>query len=322
MKFSEIEYALRIPVVIWKWRNVNLVNFGLFASAGATLGYSICFFYLNTRGIPVGRFCWEMALVLNLCTLLFAKIFGCFSVGIPIYFRNFWHFFNQTTFYQQGGMIGLILGTIVLSLFLEIPLTLMGDGMCLGGIAIMTVGRMGCHHYGCCTGIPTSSRFAIKYIDPDAKICRDHPALQNTPLIPVQMVSAAVDLLIFATCCMVAIYAPVSGLLTVIVIVGVNLKRFLIQHFRLKATENKIPYRRVALYISLSWVLIMSLIYFTGESFFQFEKPLHPFTISGYFRFLVSDPDIPASLILVSLINFAVYGIHGRRIGTHTNFSI
>lgn len=321
-KFSDIEHALRIPVVIWKGRNYNLVNFGLFASAGATLGYSICFFYLQTRGIAVELHCWKIALVLNLFNLLFAKLFGAFSVGISGYFRNFGHYFNQTTFYQQGGMIGSIVGSVLLCIFLEIPLTLIGDAICLGGIVIMTVGRIGCHHYGCCTGRPAGGRFAIIYNDREAKICRDYPALRNTPLIPVQLISAGINFLIFVVCCLIAIYAPISGAIIVVFFAGVNLKRVLIQCVRLKPTGNKIPYRRVALYIFILGVLIMSLFYIMGESFFQPENPVSAFTLSNYFRFLISDINIITSLIFVAVINFAAYGIHGRRIGTHTNFTV
>jgi len=321
-KFSELEYPLRLPVVMYKGRNFNLVNFGLFASAGATLGYSLSFFYLHTRGVEVTKICWEIALAVNLLNLLFAKLFAAFSVGIPNYFLNFRRFFNETNFYQQGGMIGSVLGCIALSLFLDIPLTWIGDGMCLGGIAIMTVGRIGCHHYGCCTGKHTHGRFAIMYHDPDAKICREYPALRNTPLIPVQLISAAVDFLIFVVCCLVVIYVPFSGLIMIVFMVGVNLKRALIQPFRRKPAGSKIPYRRIALYLILSWALIMALFSFTGESIFQYEKPVHPFSIYNYLRFLVHDPAIPAVLIFVLFVNFAAYGIHGRRIGTHTNFNV
>jgi hypothetical protein len=322
MKFSDFEQRLRMPVIILHGQNFNLVNFGLFAAAGATLGYSVCFFYLHTRGIAVGQICWTIAIVLNLFNLLFAKLFGAFSVGIPRYFRSFWHFFNQTTFYHQGGMIGALIGSVVLCLFLEIPLILIGDAVCLGGIVIMWMGRIGCHHYGCCTGRPTRSRFSIFYNDPESRICNDYPLLQNTPLIPVQLISSAINLLIFIVCCLIVIYKPVVGLIFVVFIAGVNLKRILIQRFRLKRTGNKIPYRLVAMYIFLSAVIIMSLFYFTGASYFQLENPLPKFTFSNYFRFLISDPAIPASLIFVALINFAAFGIHGRKIGTHTNFAV
>jgi len=316
------EYTLRIPVVVWRGRSFNLVNFGIFASIGSMVGYSISFFYLQTRGIPVEHFCWEMALVLNLFNLLFAKLFAAFSIGISEYFKNFKRYFNETTFYHQGGMIGLILGGIVLFIFLKIPVTVIGDAMCLGGIATMSIGRIGCHHYGCCTGRPTQGRFAIIYKDPDAKICNVYPGLQNTPLIPVQLISSALDFLIFAGCCLVTIHHPVSGLIMVIFMVGVNLKRILIQNFRLKSTSNKLPYKWIAFSILISTLLIMSLFYNRGESFFQKETPVLPFTWANYFRFLVSDIHIFTSLIFVAVINFIAYGIHGRKIGTHTNLVV
>jgi len=317
--FSDIEYLLRIPVVYFKAPSFNLVNFGLFASLGAMMGYSICFFYLYTRGVDVDRFCWVIAVVPSLLTILFAKLFTAFSVGISEYTRHFRHYLNQTTFYHQGGMIGAILGTIILSFSLHIPFPVIGDAMCLGGIMIMAIGRIGCHQYGCCTGKPTHGRFAIVYKDPDAKICRVHPELQNTPLIPVQGIASFLDLMIFLFCCLVVVFKPFSGLIMLVFIAGVNLKRIVIQKFRMDSSGKKIPYKLVAFAIIFLTILLMILFHALGASFFEKQYPSVPFTITNYIRFLFSDPNITASLIFVAVLNFLVYGVHGRIIETHSN---
>lgn len=312
---------MKIPVVFWHGRSFNLVNFGIFAAIGSMLGYSISFFYLQTRGVQIDRFCWEIVLVLNLFNLLFAKLYAIFSIGLSNYISNFRYYFNETSFYHQGGLIGMILGTIFLGVLLDIPLAMFGDAVCLGGIVTLSIGRVGCHHYGCCTGKPINGRWATRYDDPDAKICRDDPSFLNTPLIPAQLIASFLDFLIFVICCIVSIHYPFSGLIIVIFFLCVNLKRITIQKFRLKPPANKIPYRLVAFSILVSIVLIILFFHYKGELFFEKIPPVFPFTMYNYFRFLVADLNILASLIFVAVINFAAYGIHGRRIGTHFNLS-
>jgi len=312
---------INIPVIFWKGRSFNLVNFGIFAALGAMLGYSISFFYLQSRGIPVNRVCWEIALILSLLNLLFAKLYAMFSIGVSDFFRNLRHHLNETSFYQQGGMIGTIAGALLLIYLRDIPVPVLGDSLCLGGIVIMAVGRIGCHYYGCCTGKPINGRFGIKYTDPNAKICRDHPSLLNTSLLPAQLISSAIDFLIFVLCCAVSVLYPFSGLIMVVFFISFNLKRIAIQHIRLKPTNNKIPYRLIAFLFIVFLLLIMLIFHSKGESFFEQTPSKIPFTLINYFRFWGSDLNIIASLIFVFVINFAAYGIHGRRIGTHFNLS-
>jgi len=312
---------MNIPVIFWKGRSFNLVNFGIFAALGSILGYSISFFYLQSRGIPINRFCWEIVLVLNLFNLLFAKLYAMFSIGLSNFFKHFRHYLNETSFYQQGGMIGMITGALLLVLLLDIPIAILGDSLCLGGIVTMSVGRIGCHYYGCCTGKPINGRFGIKYTDPNAKICRDHPTLFNTPLLPAQLISSLIDFLIFILCYVVSVLYPFSGLIMVVFFISLNLKRIAIQYFRLKPANNKIPYRLIAFLFIVSLILIMVVFHYKGESFFEQSSSETPFTLINYLRFWGSDLNIIASLVFVFIINFAAYGIHGRRIGTHFNLS-
>jgi len=314
--------TMNIPVIIWKGRSFNLVNFGIFAALGSMLGYSISFFYLRSRGVPIDQFCWEIVLILNLLNLLFAKLYAMFSIGVTDFFKNLRHYLNETSFYQQGGMIGTITGTLLLYFLLDIPIAMLGGSICLGGVMTISVGRIGCHYYGCCTGKPIKGRFGIKYTDPDAKICRDHPALLNTPLLPAQLISSVVDFLIFMLCCAISVLYPFSGLIILVFFASYNLKRIAIQYFRLKPANNKIPYRLIAFLFIVFLILIILIFHYNGEPFFEQIPSKTPFTLINYLRFLGSDLHITASLIFVFMINFAAYGIHGRRIGTHLNLTV
>jgi len=312
---------MKIPVIFWHGRSFNLVNFGIFAALGSMLGYSISFFYLHSRGIQIERFCWEIVIVLNLFNLFFAKLYAMFSIGLSNYFKNFRHHLNETAFFQQGGMIGMIIGTLLLVFLLDIHIAVLGDSICLGGIVTMAIGRIGCHYYGCCTGKPINGRVGILYTDPDAKICRDDHRFMNTRLLPAQLIASGIDLLIFILCCVVSFQYPVSGMILIVFFICFNLKRIAIQKFRLKPTNNRIPYRLIAFLFIVSLVLIILIFHYKVESFFIQAPSEIPFTLINYFRFMSSDLKIISSLLFVLIINFAAYGIHGRKIGTHFNLS-
>lgn len=312
---------MKIPVVFWNVEPIKFINFGLFAAIGSTLGYSISYFYLFTRGFPIGQYCWEMAIIFVFFNLFFAKFYSIFSVGFSSYFKNFRKNANETTFYLQGGIIGFILGAFLIYFLIDIPFSLLGDTVCIGGIVTMSVGRIGCHNYGCCTGKPTKGRFSVTYTDPNAKICRDNPGMMNIPLFPAQLVASAIDFLIFSLCIYVIIEYPVSGLIMVIFIIGINLKRIIIQRFRLEPENNKIPYRWVAFGIIVSIGLIIWLFHTNGETFFEHYPAGTPFAFLNYFRFLANDLKVVSSLIFVGIMNFAAYGINGRNVGQYCNLS-
>jgi prolipoprotein diacylglyceryltransferase len=312
---------IHIPVVFWHGRSFNLVTFGLFAAVGSFLGFSIAFFYLQTRGLDVHRFCWELASILVICNLLFAKVFYIFSLDRTNYLQNLGNYLNETSYYQQGGIIGFVVGTLLLHALTGIPVILLGDALTLGGIATIFTGRLGCLNYGCCTGIPAQGWFAVTYTDPEAKICREKPRFRNVPLIPVQLIAAAVDFFLFLLCCTVAIRFSYSGMIIVIFFLGVNLKRLVLQTYRYKDSSNKMPYQWIAVGLILAVVMIVWFVRNPGEPFFAPEIPVTRFNAGNYFRFLFSDLSVTASLSFIGILNFAAYGIHGRRLGTHFNLS-
>ncbi len=310
---------IHIPTVFYHGRSFNLVTFGLYAAIGSMTGYSIAFFYLYSMGIPVRQYCWEIVLVLVFSNLIFAKLFSIFSIGRGKYFKNLRYHLNETSFYQQGGVIGFIIGTLCLYHFLQIPFFLLSDAVCLGGIASMFIGRLGCFNYGCCVGKPTKRKYGIAYTDPEAKICRDLPGFTGTPLIPVQLIAAFADFLLFSLCCIVIFFYSYSGLIMIIFFFGVNIKRIALQTMRWKDSSNRIPYQWVAFALIITITLIIFSFRSSGEIIFAYEKSITSFTIGNYFSFLSSERLIILSLFFVGVLNFSVYGIHGKKLGTHFN---
>ena len=213
----------------------------------------------------------------------------------------------------------MIFGTLCLYCLLQIPFFPLSDAVCLGGIASMFIGRVGCFNYGCCIGKPTQRCYGIAYTDPEAKICRDNHGYSGAPLIPVQLIASLVDGVLFCLCCIVIAFFSYSGLIMIIFFIGVNLKRIALQPLRWKDSSNKIPYQWIAFTLIITFILIILFFRNSEEIIFAYNKALVPFTISQYLRFFSSEPLMILSLFVVGVINFVVYGIHGKKLGTHFN---
>ena len=310
---------MKIPVVFYQGHSFNLVTFGLFSAFGSIISYIICFYYLYSQGYDITPKSWKIIFIMLFFNLFFAKFYSVFDIGISGFIKNFKKNLNNTSFYQQGGVIGNILGTILIYFLLDIPIAVLGDSVCIAGIATMAIGRLGCYNYGCCTGIPTKSKIGLKYDDPKARICRDHPDFLHVSLIPVQLFSSAADFLILIICGFVAIFFPYSGLIMIIFFLGINLKRILIQPYRYKNQSNRIHYRVVAFGLIACFIIISTIFYFSGETFFEYKEPIVPYSMTNFFNFFISDFSLLASVIAGGIINFIAYGIHGRKLGTYFN---
>jgi prolipoprotein diacylglyceryltransferase len=183
----------------------------------------------------------------------------------------------------------------------------------------MFIGRLGCHNYGCCVGKVSQRRFGIVYSDPEAKICREVPQFQGIKLIPVQLIAAGIDLLLFFLCWFVIHFYSFSGVITIIFLFGVNLKRIVLQPYRWKDSSNKISYQWVSVTLILTRLFCVLFYYSSGELIFKEENLKVPLIPSNYFSFILTDHHILLPLLAGATINFIAYGIHGKKLGTHFN---
>ena len=220
---------------------------------------------------------------------------------------------------MQGGVFGFIIGTLCLFYILRIPFFLLSDAICFGGFATMFIGRLGCYNYGCCVGKPTQGKYGIVYSDPEAKICREVPEFAGIKLIPVQLIASGIDFLLLCLCCVVVLFYSYSGIITIIFLLGVNIKRIALQPLRWKDSSNKISYQWVAVILIMIFVLVILHFSNSGEMLFREEKFQIPFTPVNYFLFILSDHKIILPLLAGGAINFIVYAIHGKTLGTHFN---
>ena len=310
---------INIPSVFFHGKSFNLVTFGAFAALASMVGYSVVFIYLYFHGIQVGECAWIVVLFIIFPNLVCAKLFSVFSIGKKEFFKNLRHHLNETSFYQQGGVFGFIIGTLCLFYILRIPFFLLSDAICFGGLATMFIGRLGCYNYGCCVGKVSQGRFGVVYSDPEAKICREVPEFQGVKLIPVQLIASGIDLFLFCLCCGVVLFYSFSGLITIIFLLGLNLKRIVLQPFRWKESSNKISYQWVSITLIVTFVLVILFFYSSGEVIFVENKLQIPFVPVIYYPLILTDNNITLPLLAGGTINFIAYGIHGKKLGTHLN---
>ena len=312
---------LKLPVVFYHGKSFNLVTFGLFAALSSIVGYSIAYFFLFSRGLPVTEYSWFMVFFIIVPNLVCAKLFSVFSTGRKRFLKNLRYHLNETSFYQQGGIFGFIIGLICLFYIRRIPFFLLCDAVGLGAFATMFIGRLGCYNYGCCVGKPAQGNFGITYSDPEAKICREVPGFKGILLIPVQLIASSIDLFLFCLSVGVVHFYPFSGVILIIFLLGINLKRIILQPLRWKDSSNKISYQWVAFILIITLLLMILFFYVSGEVIFREETAMIPFTPIMFVKFIMTNPEIFFPLFAGAVINFIAYGIHGKKPGTHFNIT-
>ncbi|KAJ7165688.1 hypothetical protein C8R43DRAFT_987307 [Mycena crocata] len=114
-------------------------------------------------------------------------------------------------FWLHGGLFGAALGAMIAQQLGYVPhLSLFAASLAVGLPLYEMFSRIGCHTYGCCYGAPATvpSCHLLWRLFPFAPVTYDHPtdyavtrvepSLLGRPLIPIQLISAALFFLLFA----------------------------------------------------------------------------------------------------------------------------
>jgi prolipoprotein diacylglyceryltransferase len=232
------------------------------------------------------------------------------------FFESPGKYLNQTTMYNQGGMLGVFASLIALSIIERVELAVILDAVTYGAVLGLVVGRLGCYNYGCCYGKPTKSGCHVCYSNPNAKVLRLNPGMKNVPLIPTQIYCSYANLILFVLFTGIAKSLPYDGLITLLFIILYNGFRIAIQRYR--AGTRRTDGATVAFVILVVLAgFFVSYSCVTGS--FLVRRPFqHPLSLYGYFQFIVSDRSSLGSALLVSLVAFLFYGVHGKTLGKHT----
>jgi len=307
------------PIML-KTGSFHLVYFGLFAALGAMASLSIFYFYLHTRGFFSGLPVLPVALAFVMGDMIGVKALYYISLGGK-FFRDPKRYLNETTMYNQGGLMGMTMIGIAVALAGNINLLVMFDAMVIAGSFALFLGRLGCYNYGCCFGKPTCSHVHVKYRLDSSKIMRTNPELRNIPLVPTQLYSAYFDLFMFIVFISITLLYPADGLIALTFVVLFNGFRILIQRYRFTEPSDLLNFTGMAiLYFVLG--LILWLFLFTINGGKLTAQPLqNPFTFAAWEQFVLAAPGVMLSMVITGIVTFVFYGLHGRQLGTHINLA-
>jgi len=308
------------PILV-HYRNVYVITGGVIITIAAVVSLLFAY-YLFAAMYPAqttGRgWIWHIA-VIHLCSLLFSKIFHFFAQGLD-FFKNPKKYLSETAFYNQGGQIGVFVGTIWLSTSSGIDFFACMDLVLTAGCLALVIGRIGCYSYGCCHGRPISGRFGTVYTHPESKALRIFPEYLNVTLFPTQLVSAAFNLVLLATMIWMLSLSPKAGLVSAYFAISYNLFRLFIERYRVSVVN--ITARRVsaklfqgtAVSLISSGLIYLAIVLLMPSPHVAFIAPLAP---TAFFAGIVFDPYTLAALLFISVIYIATWGLHYGKLGQH-----
>ena len=322
---SVIHYFLIKPValinknpVMLKTRSFHVVYFGLFSSLGFAASAGVFFFYLHTRDFLTGLPVLPIALLYLLGDMIGVKAFYFFALGRE-FFKKPLLYLNETTMYNQGGLFGMLAVGISVAFLYGINMLVMFDALALSSCIGLFFGRLGCCNYGCCFGVPTHSPVSITYEEPNSKIIRTNPELRGVALVPTQLYTAYFDLFMFVIFSVIANAFPADGLISLIFIFLFNGFRIIIQKYRFTEPSDRLNFTRTAVIYLLAGLAVWGTVFTAGGATWSFYAPCVSLTPVSLARFLAASADVCLSMVIIGVVAFLFYGLHGRKLGTHLN---
>lgn len=313
---------LRDHPVLFRTGNFIIVTTGIINSLAAVLSF-LCALVLYHSVFPAEaaerNFAWNLVVV-SLVSLVFSKGFHFFALG-KVFLRNPKRHVAETAFYNQGGQLGVLGGTIWFAWFTDINFFGCMDINLTAGCLALALGRLGCYSYGCCHGRPTKGRLGIAYDHPDAKVLRLFPELKGIPLFPTQLLSALFSFTLFITAMLwLTFFSPRAGVISTFLIFAYNGFRILIEKYRLNVVDVESKEIRNGFYTRVAqFILGIGVIYL----FFLLwsRTPSLSLTASSWLDLPTSVYPMTPVYGKVSLVLFIVYmlawSIHYKKLGQH-----
>lgn len=313
--------ALKDYPILVRFGNVYLITGGLIISFSAVV--SLLFAdYLFLAAFPAEagaqNWIWHIV-VIHLCSLFFSKIFHYFALGKE-FFRNLKKHLAETAFYNQGGQLGVLAGTVWLSLNSGINFFACMDLIITAGCLALALGRIGCYSYGCCHGRPTTSRLATVYTHPASKPLRIFPELSHVPLVPTQLYSAAFNFIILFSIIFILTLGPKAGLVSAYFVIVYNIFRFFIERYRIsvvRISERKADtgiFQGTAISFIFFGALYLAAVLWIPSPHVSLVAPIGA---SEFFEKLFSEPYSIAAVIFILAVYIATWALHYKKLGQH-----
>lgn len=294
--------------VIARVKNIHFVKFGLYAALDAlsiTIGTT---FYLFIKGFQINI---SQFILLPLFIWFFSRLFHLVALGKK-FFKAPAKYLAQTGFYVHGGLIGAVIWVVFAVDKNQIYLPLLLDGFFWSAALGQFFGRLGCYNYGCCYGRETCHH-GIIYSNPRSKVIRLHPELKDKPIHPSQLYTALLNLIMFLAGIVIIKISPKPGILASLILIYHAFVRISIESIRgdifFHSHRNKITLMTSVL-IGLSGIILFPLL--NPES----VPTLGPlFTLTGFIDYLIYTPQLPLTSLIICLIVFSGFGVHGKYLG-------
>jgi Prolipoprotein diacylglyceryltransferase len=155
----------------WRFGRVRIINHGVYAAAGTSIGLLII-------GTLLGPGSIGPMFVIACSSLIGAGLWAQFIEGSPSLLRPY-------GFY--GGVIGVVLGSLIVGVFGSDIWQLLA-AFAVAGPLIQSAGRLRCLVQGCCHGRETTTKIGIRYTHPRSRVCR-LANMTNIPIHPTPLYS-------------------------------------------------------------------------------------------------------------------------------------
>jgi len=296
-------------VVLFRTGGFNVVNFGLFAGIGGVVASWLALTRLIQIGMPAGKIAPFLFVCVPLLALAGSRLMEIL-VNIREVTRDPTKKLRETGFAFQGGLILITAGLIGFALVMDLSVLALLDCFALSLPLGHAFGRLGCLTYGCCHGLPTTSRWSLRFENPESKVAWKS-GLRGVPLIPTQLYSVISNVSIFAFLNLVAASGPMHvGRLSALYLLVDAPIRFVMEFFRWPpGSESRLlkPFQWVCLSLFVAGIALSALVTQMPPVDFSELRLL----ADAMVRALSFFPWFGATFLILLLS----FGVHGPRLG-------
>ncbi|MCU0431945.1 MAG: prolipoprotein diacylglyceryl transferase [Bacteroidia bacterium] len=199
----------------WRSRRVGparIISHSIWAALAASTGILLAGCFIAD---------WRVLLLLTLCTLLGAGLWGWLMEGSPVLQRPFGYY---------GGILGGMAGAVVVSVWQQIPLLYLLAVFSLVAPWVQVLGRLRCMVQGCCHGAEKRGS-GIVYTHPKTRVCAVS-GLGGKTIHNTQLYSLVCNLVIGTVLLRLAYEGFPATLLTGLYFILNGLARFVEEHYR------------------------------------------------------------------------------------------
>lgn len=155
----------------WRIGPLRIINHALYPGIAAFTGILIVYSF-----VP----CMNAIIVLLVCSLVCAALWGQLIEGSPALLRPFGYY---------GSVIGGAIGVVIAHYLYNLDAMLLMAALSVAAPWVQAIGRLRCWVQGCCHGKPCPERIGIKYYHPKSRVSLisgyQHIPLHNTQLYSI-----------------------------------------------------------------------------------------------------------------------------------------